>query len=179
MRILIDLQGAQNGSRYMGIGRYSLALAKAISKNAGAQQVVVLRNGVFPESIEDVRASFFESLAADRFLIFTAPGPVAELRPENTWRRRTAEILREYVIDTFAPDAVLITSMVEGAEDDTITSLGSLRSTVPTAAVLYDLIPLMDPDRYLKQEPVRLWYHGKVDSLCRADILFAISQSTP
>jgi glycosyltransferase involved in cell wall biosynthesis len=178
MRILIDLQGAQNGSRHRGIGRYSLALAKAISKNAGAHQVFILLNGLFPESIEDIRASFCETLAADRFLIFTAPGPVAELRHENTWRRRTAEILREYVIDTFAPDAVLITSMVEGAEDDTITSLGSLISTVPTAAVLYDLIPLMDPDRYLKQEPVRLWYRGKVDSLRRADILFAISQST-
>src|SRR5258708_28381181 len=109
MRILIDLQGAQNGSRYRGIGRYSLALAKAISKNAGAHQVFILLNGLFPESIEDVRASFFETLAADRFLIFTAPGPVAELRPENTWRRRTAEILREYVIDPFSPDALLFT----------------------------------------------------------------------
>jgi glycosyltransferase involved in cell wall biosynthesis len=177
VRILIDLQGAQNGSRYRGIGRYSLALSNAIARNAGEHRIFILLSHLFAETIEDIRKSFFGTLGMDRFLIFTSPGPVAELRPENSWRRRTAEILREYFIETVAPDAVLVTSMVEGAEDDTVTSLGSLRPTVPTAAILYDLIPLMDPDQYLTRQAVELWYRRKIDSLCRCDSLFAISHS--
>jgi glycosyltransferase involved in cell wall biosynthesis len=177
LRILIDLQGAQNGSRHRGIGRYSLALARAIARNAGEHRIFVLLNGLFVDTIEEIRASFSGVLAPDRFLIFTSPGPVAELKPQNTWRRRTAEILREYVIDTLSPDVVLITSMIEGSEDDTITSVGSIRSSVPVTAILYDLIPLSDPDRYIGWEPLRVWYHAKIDSLRRCDFLFAISQS--
>jgi glycosyltransferase involved in cell wall biosynthesis len=178
LRILIDLQGAQNSSRHRGIGRYSLALAKGIARNAGKHRVFVLLNGLFPESIADIQSSFAGLLSKDRFLIFESPSPVSELTPENTWRRLTAEILREYVIDTLAPDVVLISSMVEGSKDDTITSIGSLQSTVPTTAIVYDLIPLMDPDRYIGWEPAKRWYHAKIDSLRRADFLFAISQST-
>lgn len=178
MRILIDLQGAQSGSRSRGIGRYSLALAKAIVRNAREHEVLILLNGLFAESIKDVQTIFHDTFGTDRCLIFTAPGPVAALTGENAWRRRTAEILREYFINLIAPDAVLITSMVEGAKDDAVTSLGILKSKVPTAAVLFDLIPLGNPDQYLTGEAESIWYQEKIRWLCRADILFAISQST-
>ena len=39
MRILIDLQGAQSKSRFRGIGRYTLSLAKAIAKNRGDHEI--------------------------------------------------------------------------------------------------------------------------------------------
>jgi glycosyltransferase involved in cell wall biosynthesis len=177
MRILIDLQGAQNGSRDRGIGRYSLAIAQGIARNAGDHAVFILLNGLFPDTIEDLRASFSDLLPADRFLIFTAPGPVSGLSSENNWRRCTAEIMREHVIDMLSPDAILVTSMVDGSNDDTVTSVGWIRSSVPTAAIMYDLIPLSDPERYVGWEPARLWYHNKIDSFRRADLLLAISQS--
>jgi glycosyltransferase involved in cell wall biosynthesis len=178
LRILIDLQGAQNGSRHRGIGRYSLALAKGIVRNAGKHRIFILLNGLFPDTIAEIQSSFATILPEDQFLVFKSPGPVAELTVENAWRRRAAEVLREYVISTLLPDALLVTSMVEGGVDDTVTSFARLRSTVPTAAVIYDLIPLMDIDRYFKGEAENRWYHGKIDALRRVDYLFAISQST-
>jgi len=177
MRILIDLQGAQNGSRHRGIGRYSLALAKAVTRNAGKHQVFILLNGLFVDTIEDIKKSFAGILPESHFLVFMAPGPVDELRPENTWRRHTAELLREHLIDALAPDVLLIGSLVEGAEDDTITSIGRITSSVAVAVVLYDLIPLTDPDRYIGWEPARNWYHGKIDSMRRSDLLLAISNA--
>jgi glycosyltransferase involved in cell wall biosynthesis len=177
MRILIDLQGAQNGSRDRGIGRYSMALAKAIARNAGPHEVFVLLNGLFANTISPIRASFEGVLPNDRFLVFSAPGPVDELRAENTWRRQSGEFLREHLINSFGPDALLISSLVEGAEDDTLTSIGRLPSSALSTVVLYDLIPLTDPDRYIGWEPARNWYHGKMDSMRRADFLFAISES--
>ena len=44
MRIVIDLQGAQNGSRHRGIGRYSVALAKSIVRNRGNHEIFILLN---------------------------------------------------------------------------------------------------------------------------------------
>jgi glycosyltransferase involved in cell wall biosynthesis len=177
MRILIDMQGAQNTSRYRGIGRYSLALSKGIARNAANHQVFLLLNGVFTETLDEIRSSFSKFLAADRFIIFNSSGPVCALKSANTWRRRTAEILREYLIESISPDVLLITSMIEGREDDTVTSLGSIRSTVPTAAILYDLIPMADPERHIASDVEKAWYYEKIESLCRADFLFAISQS--
>jgi glycosyltransferase involved in cell wall biosynthesis len=177
MRILLDLQGAQNNSRYRGIGRYSLALAKGIARNAARHQVFILLNSLFSETINEIKASFSDILSADRFIIFSSPGPVSAVRSENTWRRCTAEILREHLIDSLSPDALLITSMIEGREDDTVTSLGNLTSTVPTAAILYDLIPMADPDRHMTSAVEKAWYYSKIKSLRRADFLFAISQS--
>jgi glycosyltransferase involved in cell wall biosynthesis len=177
MRLLIDLQGCQNGSRHRGIGRYSLSLAKAVARNAGSHEVFVLLNGLFPDMVVSVRQALKGVIHEDRIVVFEAVGPVDELTPENAGRQRAAELLRESMIADLAPDALLISSMVEGAMDDTVTSIGWLEGPTVVGAVLYDLIPLVDPDRYIGWEPARRWYHGKMDSLRRADLLLAISAS--
>ena len=41
MRIVIDLQGAQTDSRFRGIGRYSLSLAKAMVRNRGEHEIII------------------------------------------------------------------------------------------------------------------------------------------
>lgn len=177
MRLLIDLQGAQNNSRDRGIGRYSLALSKAIVKNRGDHSVFILLNGLFKDTIEPIKNAFDGLLTSDNFLVFNTPGPVSELECANDWRRLSAEALREYVIDLLEPDAVLVLSMIDGRMDDTVSTVGRIHSTVPVAVILYDLIPLADPDRYIGWEPARRWYFGKLDSLRRADLMLAISKS--
>lgn len=177
MRLLLDLQGCQCGSRHRGIGRYSLALAKGLLRNAGVHEVWVLLNGLFADTVGPLREELRGLIEPDRILVFEAPGPVDELRPENAWRQRTAELLRERFIADLAPDAVLVTSMVEGGMDDTVTSVGWAAGSHLVAAVLYDLIPLIDPDRYIGWAPAHRWYMNKMDSLRRCDVLLAISKS--
>ena len=58
MRIVIDMQGAQTESRFRGIGRYSLALALAMARNAGGHEIWLALNAAFPESISDIRRVF-------------------------------------------------------------------------------------------------------------------------
>jgi glycosyltransferase involved in cell wall biosynthesis len=178
LRILIDLQGAQNNSRGRGIGRYSLALSKAIVRNAGSHKVFILLNGLFPETIEEIRAAFTGTLSPDHFVIFQAPGPVTYLPAENAWSRQAAEILREHMINALAPDVLLITSMIDGSVDNTVTSIGHIRSDVLQGAIIYDLIPLADTEKYLGWDILRAWYDDKVESLQRADFLLAISDWT-
>src|ERR1700690_1799545 len=124
LRILVDLQGAQSGSRLRGIGRYSLGLTKAIARNCGDDQLFILLSDQFTETLDAIHANFEHVLSADRFLTFTSRGPVSAIPPENDWRRRIAEIMREYVIDILSPDVMLVTSLFEGVHDDAVTSIG-------------------------------------------------------
>ncbi len=176
MRIVIDMQGAQTESRFRGIGRYSLAVAQAVARNAGEHEIWLALNAAFPESIADIRRAFTGIIPQERLRVFDIPVPVAECAPDNTWRARAAEIIREHFIQKLQPDVVLVTSLFEGYIDDAATSVGAYCGAVKTAVILYDLIPLLNPDAYLTDPAQRQYYQRKIESLKRADLLLAISE---
>jgi glycosyltransferase involved in cell wall biosynthesis len=177
MRIVIDLQSCQNGSRERGIGRSSLALSKAMLRQRQRHEIVLLLNGLFAEEARSLRQEFHGLIEPSNILVFDVPGPVDELRTENNARRIAAEVARERLLSQLEPDAVFVTSMVEGSRDNTVSSVGWIDSPALQVALLHDLIPLLDPDRYLGHAPARRWYMNKVDSLRRCDLLLAVSES--
>lgn len=179
MRIVIDMQGAQSsGSRNRGIGRYTQSLVKAIVSERGQHEVFIVLNGIFPDSIGPIRALLDGLLPIENIRLWEAPAPVASVDNANTWRRRTAELVREAFLASLQPDIVLVTSLFEGFSDDATTSVALLSGTVPTAVVLYDLIPLIQRDHYLQNSSVESWYENKLDHMRRADLLLAISESS-
>jgi glycosyltransferase involved in cell wall biosynthesis len=179
MRIVIDLQGAQStGSRHRGIGRYTLSLAQAIARNRGGHEVLIALNGLFPDTIGPIRQAFAGLLPPENLRVWQAPGPVSNSDAGNQWRRKTAELLREAFLASLRPDMVLVSSLFEGLGDDAVSSVGLLNRAVPTAVVLYDLIPLIRRRPYLDNPEVESWYESKLDHLRRADLLLAISESS-
>lgn len=67
----------------------------------------------------------------------------------------------------------------EGYLDDAVTSIGVFSSRIPTVVTLYDLIPLLNPDIYLKPDPqYERYYLRKIESLKRASAWSAISEFT-
>lgn len=177
MRILIDLQGAQTGSRFRGIGRSSLARAKSIIRNRGDHEIMILLNGLFEDTIEPIRRDFSALLPPDHILVFSVPPQVSALAPENAWRIEAAELIREWMIDALAPDVVLITSLFEGPTEPAIVSIGRLDTATRTAVVLHDLIPFLDPETHLGDPAASKWYFSKIEYLRRADLLLAVSDS--
>jgi ADP-heptose:LPS heptosyltransferase/glycosyltransferase involved in cell wall biosynthesis len=177
MRILIDLQGAQTGSRYRGIGRHATALTKAIIRNRGDHEIFILLNGLFQDAVSDIKNEFSPILSMDHVIVASAPPLVAGASASRAWRALAAEIIREWLINNLNPDLLLITSLFEGqVPDNSITSIGRLPRTVKTAVVLHDLIPLVDPQALRPGE--QQWYASKIDSLCRSDLLLAVSDHT-
>jgi glycosyltransferase involved in cell wall biosynthesis len=176
MRILIDLQGAQNSSRYRGIGRYSAALTKAIVQNRGDHEIFILLNGLFGGTVEQIRREYSSLLPENHIAVFSAPSPAEALVSNNAWRREAAELIREAMINDIAPDVLLITSLFEGALDNSITSTGRLPTRTKVAVVLHDLIPFVDPEPYLFNLAAVDWYYSKIDSIRRADLLLANSE---
>ncbi len=171
MRIVLDLQGAQTGSRFRGIGRYTLSLAKAIAANRADHEVLLALNGLFPDTIEPIRTAFDSLLPQDNIRVWLAPGPVA-VDTGNEPQRQIAERIREAFLASLEPDVVHVSSLFEGFGDDAVTSIGAF-APLPTAVTLYDLIPLTAPHPH---PAFPEYYARKLESFRRANLWLGISQ---
>lgn len=179
MRIVIDMQGAQTESRFRGIGRYTLSFAQAIVRNRGEHEVMLALSGLFPDTIESIRAAFDDLLPQENIRVWYAPGPVSECEPGNEGRRETAELIREALLASLEPDVIHVTSLFEGYVDDAVTSIGRFDRTTPVSVSLYDLIPLLNPDHYLEPNSrYAQYYQSKVEYLRQSAVYLAISEFT-
>jgi glycosyltransferase involved in cell wall biosynthesis len=175
MRIVIDFQGGQTASRFRGIGRYTLALVQGMLRNAGEHEIWLALNGGLEEPIAGIRAAFAGLIAPERICVFQIPEPAADMEPRNAVRHQCAELLREYYLEQLQPDVVLITSLFEGYTDNAVATVGAFADGRLTAAILYDLIPYLNPGTYLASARQQKSYARKIDSLRRAGLLLSIS----
>ena len=178
MRIVIDMQGAQSESRFRGIGRYSLSIAQAIARNAQTHEIILVLNSMLSDTVGAIRAAFDGILPQDQIRVWDGIGPTREVDPANDKRRAMSERIREAFIESLHPDVVLITSLFEGLGDDTVTSVGVFDNRTPVAVILYDLIPLISPDKhFLNSKMHQDFYQRKITSLRHCGLLLAISES--
>ncbi|MHB8921478.1 MAG: glycosyltransferase, partial [Halothiobacillus sp.] len=178
MRLVIDMQGAQTASRFRGIGRYTMALVKEMARQRGEHEILLALNAAYADTIEPIRAAFAHLLPADAIRVFEVAGPVGGHDPANDARRKAAELMREAFLASLAPDVIFIPSLFEEFGGEAVNSVHTLHNVIPTAVVLYDLIPLIHRQFYLADSQLERWYFGKLDHLKRADILLSISASS-
>ncbi len=183
LTFVLDLQACQCVSRYRGIGRYSLAFAHAFISAASHHDVRIFLNGMFPEATADLQAEFSTRLPATKILTWSGIGPTAEHDPANRNRREQAERDRERFLAAQSPDVVHVGSLFEGFPDSAITSIGECPGGPPTAATLYDLIPLVYREHYLDpcggpDSPMSQYYFRKIGYVRAASLVLAISEAT-
>lgn len=176
MRIVIDLQSCQSGSRLGGIGRYSLALAKSMIRQSREHDIWVVLNGLIYESIPCIRRELMDIIPPDRIKTIHLTGPVAEANVGNRFRFDAALLIREYYISKLRPDIVHVSSLFEGLFEESVTSLGLMTPANQTAVTLYDLIPLVERDKYLAEDYKFEWYRKKIEFLKDAGIKLSISE---
>jgi glycosyltransferase involved in cell wall biosynthesis len=179
MRIVIDMQGAQTESQFRGIGRYTISFSQAVARRRGEHEVILALNGLFQDTIEPIRAAFDGLLPQENIRVWFAPGPVRECEPGNESRREVAEQIREAFLASLSPDVIHISSLFEGYCDDAVTSIGRFDENALVSVTLYDLIPLLNPDHYLKPNPLYAeYYQRKLECFRRAALYLAISESS-
>ena len=174
MRIVIDMQGAQTESRFRGIGRYTMALILALTKQANTHDIILVLNASMPEGIHAIRSTFQHIIPSNQIRIFEIPYPLAH----HSWTLEAAEYLRENFLAALEPDIVLVTSLFEGHWANAVTSINKSNNKIPTAVILYDLIPFIYQDSYLYNPEIKQYYFQKIEWLKRADLLLAISESS-
>lgn len=178
MRIVIDMQGAQASNAFRGIGRYTMALSKAIVRNCKKHEVILALNGAFPESLDRIYSSFSNVLPRENIKVWYPVVPTAYLEQQNDIRRKANECVRKAFFASLAPDVVLVSSLFEGLGDDAVTEIESCIDGFITATVLYDLIPYIHQNPYLENPDVKKWYLEKIDFLKKSDLCLAISESS-
>ena len=174
MRLLIDLQACQTSSRFGGIGRYSMSLAKAMLRLESNHEILLLLNGRLPNE-NAIRAEFASLMPQQHIFTFGLPPYIAAAHdlPNNT---RLAELIREKVIAEISPDILHVASLFEGAGEDVVTSVGLLFPAARTAVTLYDLIPYLEPEIYLASRLKSEHYMGKFAALQHAGMVVSISE---
>lgn len=178
MRIVIDMQGLQASNAKRGIGRYTSDLIENMLKLNKKHEVILLLNGMLSDSVDSIRRDFGSYLPNENIIVWSGVGPVNALDESNVQRREISEKIREDFIKKISPDVLLITSLFEGLPDDAVISIGSVKTSIPTAVIIYDLIPLIHKEIYLENSVVEKWYWNKIDQLRRADLLLSISKSS-
>ena len=178
MKIAIDIQGAQSASRSRGIGKYTSSLAKAIIANRGHHEIILIINGYFIESVQQIKAEFETLICENNIKIWYPSGDTLFIDSTANKRRACAEITREFFLAGFNPDVVLVCSLFEGLSDPVAVSIKKVYKSIPTAVILYDLIPLIHPEMYLPNVVLKDWYSDRVENIKRADLLLSISESS-
>lgn len=178
MKIVIDLQGGQGASRNRGIGRYSLSVTKAILENKKQHEIIIVLSSLLIETVELVRDDLKAYINEISILVWNAPNNVSYINANTDTRRINAQCIRETFLASLKPDIVLVTSLFEGFGDEVVTSIGLMKYSIPTAVILYDLIPLLNPEVYLAGSDVAKWYAEKLQYLQKADLLLSISESS-
>ncbi|WP_165832108.1 glycosyltransferase [Novacetimonas pomaceti] len=174
MRIVVDLQSCQNGSRHRGIGRYAMSLTKEMIAVGKEHEFLIFLTDRFPGSVEYVRNELADFISQDSIHVCCLPPDhLATTDPESAWRTRAAEVLRSAYIAHLEPDMVFIPSPFEGLWDNVVVSLDP--APYPVAATVHDLIPLEDPQLYLPAQKDREAYLRRMHNARQADLLIAIS----
>lgn len=177
MRLLLDLQGIQNGSRSRGIGRYVRSLFEALTKRADIELCVLL-NSSLDESLDEVSQFVRARLPEGRVFFFPSLKETRSSGDANMSRRKLAEAAYEAFVAQTGCDALLVGSTVEGFDDDTVTSLKMQNAPYVKSVILYDLIPLIEPEKYIGWSKVRSWYFDRISHIKSADLTLAISESS-
>ena len=162
MRLLVDILSCHTPSRYRGIGRYTLSLMLEMAYLRGSNEMSVLANAHYAESLEDLRQQFVRLLPAGSFLPYNH-----ESVSNRSWDNvenyfKIAEANIEHAYQAVAPDVVLTPSLFEGwggGEHGIVPLPDKNYLHQKRVAILYDIIPYIFQNQYLDPNPViRDWY---------------------
>jgi glycosyltransferase involved in cell wall biosynthesis len=173
VRLLVDAQCVQSSSSLRGIGRYALALTRALVQERDSHRVEVLLNGGDdPDRLLRARIALETFLPPRSIHVFDAAWPWTPLLDEA--RRPAAEAAYAAAVRSLNADALLVLSPFEG-DNENVMSIRPGAADPPTAAVLFDLIPALDPGTYLLG-PGAKDYWRRLDEVRRCSALLAISE---
>lgn len=179
MTLLIDLFPCQTGSRFRGIGRYTLSITQEIARLRQGKDLAILADPLYPESFEELRQLFTRLLPPGAFKpYFHRKVNHFEFDQDAFSQIAQTQVLQAY--HHITPQVVLYSSVFEGWREQGVVPLPTIEfPQAVRAAIIYDFIPYIFSDHYLDRDKnYKKWYLQRMESLKRFDVLLAISEAT-
>ena len=178
-RGIIDLQCTLGSASKHGIGRYTFNLAKELINQAQDLDFKVLLNNLFPERALQLKKEFSPPLSEEDFLILHLPRYRTYFdlfyQHNSTASFLIFELAREYLILANRPDFIFLPSLFDW---EFPVSVRRINHSTFVALVVYDLIPLLFKEIYLRDKAHSEWYFYKLEEIPKADLIFALSECT-
>jgi glycosyltransferase involved in cell wall biosynthesis len=175
LRIVLDLEAAQMPqSRQRGIGRYSLALAQALLRHRGPHEILVALNGMYSGTVDATLEQLDGLVARKDVRIWHSAQPAQA--PANAQEKRAMQLVREAFFASLDADVVHVSSVFPFGPFS-LPTVGGGRARHRTSVTLYDLIPHLRRDVYLRDPQAAEAYDEQLAQLRRADLWLAISES--
>ena len=179
-KLLLDLQSCQSpSSKHRGIGRYSLALSRALIELAPVydMQIHALVSTAL-DGAQLLREEFPNLEASHWHLVDLPPGSQFATAPLHTLHTVRLQAERQYraAVESIQPHALHVHSVFEGFNSDVVASLHADWPWV-CGATVYDFIPYYLSSTYLSYPPIRAWYHDRLRLMRTFDLHAAISES--
>lgn len=174
MKISYDLLGAQSEAYYnRGIGRYTKALALEIKRllQKQGESVKFLAHANFKEVVPELK----RELAVERLQLIHAGENLGEY---GSYKRVIGGKLALDAYNATDSDVIIFSSLFEGFSGKGVLPESFSELNAFSVAVLYDLIPYIFPDQYLRDAAVKSWYDSCLKRVKSCDLLLAISEST-
>lgn len=182
MRILIDLQACQNGSRFRGIGRYTTGIVTEILQQSNDKNdYYILLNGLLTDNIDEIFHYFSQYVPKEKIIIWHGVGPVEGHDSSNDHSRELSVLLRDSKIQSIAPDIVFLPTFFEGFVDDSVISTKqySKHHRYICISTCHDLIPLLQTEVYLDPHPqFKKYYLAQVKDFRQSDGFLSVSESS-
>ena len=176
MFVLIDMQACQCGSKYRGIGRYTIALVRAMLVQVSDHtKIKLLLNGMFEDSIAYIRHELYGYIDHEDILVWYGAPDVGN----DNERELSIKLLQHFIL-RLDPDIYFVPSFFEGFRDQSITIASfPVRNKIKTVVTIHDLIPLLQKNTYLDPYPqFSEFYLNQVTQVKQADFFFTTSESS-
>jgi glycosyltransferase involved in cell wall biosynthesis len=174
MKIVLDLQPLQTGSRYRGIGRYTLNITKSLAKCANENTTIIAILNQHLGHIREVRSELSGYIDAKNIKVFDIVSPVLYEDENNFLNIASSELLLDAFVRSLSPDVYHCFSLFEGYDVyNAVTGL-TAPSNFIKSVTHHDLIPLHNGD--LGSLSFRRWYANKIKAIRLADKIFAVSE---
>ena len=177
MRIVIDLQALQTGSRFRGVGRYVMGLTQGFIRNKGSHEIFLMVNGSLTESAQAIDHAFSGLLPPESIIRWYSPLPLKYFDPNGPEHQEVGGILQAYRILELHPDIVLYGTLLADFTEDIAYNFSILKKYTRLALVFYDFLPYQNPDLYLGGIHSQRYAHymDVFNQLQYIDIFFSIS----
>jgi len=167
MKVLIDAHALQGRSAERGVGRYSAELISRMCLDKTIEWHFLISDSDAIVPLKDILAFLNPLTFRDRIHIMPQIESVTE--DEEMY-------LREAFIDTIGAEVLLISDLFESRHH--FRNSVNRFFSIPTATILYDLIPLEEPNQHFHSPGARTLYDQSLDDLSRCESILCISQHT-